>query len=459
MLADLSMVQIVNSSVSQDEAFIFDGVTGKFFSVDKSLSGWLQKAICTCENGKNLHGQGIKRIQWPMSFQAYRTKLDSDLETLVLQLTRHCNLACSYCVYSGHYGHMLPHKKEDMSYEVLEKSIDYFLSHSCSRKVRSIVFYGGEAMLCFDHIKWAVEYVHHRNPERNIQFSISTNGVKLCLEQAEWLSHNEDVSVVVTLNGYKHDVYRVLPNGIGSLNIIYANIENIRQRYPRVWNSQMGFIANINDEDELDELEGFYRAIDKFPALITKIGISHGDTYISEWVRTSENLDNIRKKWLRRYVECDSPALKAYFDTTFYEIHNRYISEDCIAIIRGCLPMEVSLFVRTDGSFNMCTRVTDYLELGNVYNGYNEDKLRYLYDGMLLFANENCRTCWAQRVCGYCFQDFLDENGIFYTKLSQGMCKKMRNNTFTTLSAYCDIVLSQPDRVKDWSELNQEKHF
>lgn len=455
MLTDPSMLKILNPSMTPNEFFIYDGVTGTILSAEKSPTGQIREAVQTYIDDKEPHVHGHEKIEWPMHFQDYQKKINTDLETLVLQLTQRCNMACTYCVYSGHYGHMRTRKNEDMSYEVIGKSIDYFLTHSRPEKARSVIFYGGEAMLCFDRIKWAVAYVHKKNPEKNIRFSISANGLILFEEHLEWLSRNEDVSVLITLNGERHDTYRLTVSGAGSLDVVLSNIENAKRNYPEVWRNQIGFIANINESDELDALERFYRPLGKFPNLITKISTVHGDSYISEQIKKNVNADwindGINNNWLQRYIKHDDAILKAYFDTLFYEIHHRYISADRISIVHSCLPMEVSLFVRTDGNFNMCTRVTDNLELGNIYTGYNENSLRYLYEGMIEFSNNNCRRCWAQRICGYCFQDLLDINGHFYTQLPDNMCKRMQDNAYHLLNAYCDIALSQPDRVKEWT--------
>lgn len=456
MFTEPGMVRLLDTIHTKDESFLYDGYTGKIYSADKRAMKSLTELFQENSGGMGGNKHGLEDIQWPVSFQDYRKMIDTELETLVLQLTQRCNLACTYCVYSGHYEHMLKRRDEDMSYNVIAKSIDFFLAHSNPMKERSIIFYGGEPTLCFEQIKWAVAYVHERNAEKNIRFSISTNGLALDKKVLEWLSQYDDVFVAITLNGKEHDSYRLTASGQGSLSAIMNNLENIKKNNPDIWRNRTGFIANINEEDELYDLELFYRQLGIFPSLITKISTDHADCQLTEYLQKRRDLKAAKDIWLERYIERDNEILEAYYDTAFYEIHHRHISADGVSFIPSCLPMQVSVFVRTDGSFNMCTRVTDSLNLGNVYTGYQEESLQYLYEGMLKFANENCRTCWAHRVCRYCFQDIIDSNGRFYHQLPNDMCEKMRRSAHRILSAYCDILLSHPQQSRRWMQQTQK---
>ena len=48
---------------------------------------------------------------------------------LILQVTQQCNLRCKYCVYGGGYENRT-HAHEFMTWDLAQKSLDYFLEHS-----------------------------------------------------------------------------------------------------------------------------------------------------------------------------------------------------------------------------------------------------------------------------------------------------------------------------------------
>ena len=110
---------------------------------------------------------------------------------VVLILSQRCNMLCEYC-YANE-----AHSSEVMDKETLKASIDYIMAFD--EKYKRISFIGGgEPILTWDLLQWAVEYAEIYAKKNNfiIEFSLTTNGTLLTAEKAKWLKkHGFRISV------------------------------------------------------------------------------------------------------------------------------------------------------------------------------------------------------------------------------------------------------------------------
>jgi len=133
----------------------------------------------------------------------------------IFYITLKCNLACSYC-YEKNY--LNKERYEDPTYEELEKSFVDFVKECNERNLQAIcVFFGGEPFLrkdlLFKLIRKAIEL---KDEGYNFYISINTNGT-IPLTEEEWnlLKELGQVSLEVSHDGLKMDLYRKFPNGEG----------------------------------------------------------------------------------------------------------------------------------------------------------------------------------------------------------------------------------------------------
>lgn len=130
-----------------------------------------------------------------------------EYEQLYLAVSESCNFRCKYC----------RQKKtsaiENMSIAEIKNAIDVF--YKVAKIPKSIVFFGGEPLLNFDGIKYAISYV--RSFDDNISFSMVINGSLCTKEIADFLSSN-NVEVIVSLDGPAryHNFARCNANGEGT---------------------------------------------------------------------------------------------------------------------------------------------------------------------------------------------------------------------------------------------------
>jgi len=95
------------------------------------------------------------------------------LSNLTFIVTDACNFNCAYCVQ----------KKENntISHTCIDTAVDFFYPFLEQAEQVYIGFYGGEPLLAYDKITYAVESVREKNEtgNKNITFSVTTNGVLL----------------------------------------------------------------------------------------------------------------------------------------------------------------------------------------------------------------------------------------------------------------------------------------
>ena len=359
---------------------------------------------------------------------------------IVIQLTRDCNLNCAYCVYSGAFAGMEPHSSADMDEDTLRASIDFAASHSPKSGMIDLSFYGGEALLRFDLIRRGVDYAGRKLTDRQIRYSISTNGLLLKGAVMDWLAEHPEVHVVVTLNGPFHDRYRRTPDGQGSLHVIMENLVAARDRYPEVWENQILFLANLASHGQLPELFAFYRKnIGRPPESVSAINTDHA----CESLRTAVAVEAAafeNKKVEAQYIRGDDDWLNQYYDEHIETIHLRGIKHDRTPVLRSCLPLQDKVFIHVDGDIGICESVSDRLRLGNVRAGIDYTLLAELKGNALALYNAQCLRCWNRRFCPVCFKDILDPNGKVLSLIPDEKCVAFRRDTLSLLKRYCDKV-------------------
>ncbi len=114
--------------------------------------------------------------------------------TLVLALTRKCQLNCRYCEMSN--------DKKDLTEEGLYRAID-FLFTSKKRKLE-LHFFGGEPLLRFDLIEKGIIYAEGlaRESNKKIRYLITTNGISLSEKKLKTLSPY-NVCMMFSIDGIK----------------------------------------------------------------------------------------------------------------------------------------------------------------------------------------------------------------------------------------------------------------
>ena len=158
---------------------------------------------------------------------------DFPLNTMVLNVTNKCNLACTYCYEYGddkivdtQYGT----QPKFMSDETAEESIEFLLKQSGVQPTAHCTFFGGETLLNFPVLQKTVAYARRRAEEegKRITFSLTTNATLLKPEIIRWLADN-DIGVTISIDGPKpvQDGLRVFHNGKGTYDVVLPKIREL----------------------------------------------------------------------------------------------------------------------------------------------------------------------------------------------------------------------------------------
>ena len=425
--------------------YVFDGITGQIITVKEPLIkesfSQTEEAVIECfEKQKLISHPRFERLVWEKSFDEYLAFIKSNIPCLLLQMTTKCNLNCDYCVYSGNYGHMERHGNEDMSHETIIKSIDFFAEHNKDCDEAEISFYGGETLLCFREMQKAVVYAREKFAKKRVVFRVTTNGMLLTHNVAEWLNQNQDVITTITLNGPFHDQHRKTLSGKGSLAYIMANLRNLKREFPALWKDRIHFIANITKVSELNDLREFYGCeVEKNPSIITHVRSQDGNGFIQDMIFES-NHDREKERLAREYCSSGDAFLNAYFGNAMNAVENRLIKEnDGIGIIGSCLPFTEKLFVHADGKFGICETACDKVILGDLRSGFDYDVLADIYSKAHALFNNCCRRCWAKNLCTVCFKDVLATDGAFLKEIPKPFCISSRKYALEQLKTYCTL--------------------
>ncbi len=144
---------------------------------------------------------------------------------VTLFLNHKCNMRCSYC-YNG--------RKFDkaMPVDIMKQGIEMAMTGRDAR----ISFFGGEPLMAFDEIQWAVEHARKREAEIKdipVRFSLTVNGTLLDARKLAFLK-KERFHLVVSIDGSKqaHEITRPMKNGNSSYNEIVANLKAALKTIP-----------------------------------------------------------------------------------------------------------------------------------------------------------------------------------------------------------------------------------
>jgi len=139
-----------------------------------------------------------------------------ELSNLTFIVTDDCNFNCSYC--------MQKKEKKTMDNTIIETAVDFFYPFLKGDKIY-ISFYGGEPLLAYDKIKYAVLLLQEKNKtgNKNIEFSLTTNGSLITDEMLEFFDRHQ-FGLMLSFDGLAQDKGRKK----GTLNQMVQVMKRIR---------------------------------------------------------------------------------------------------------------------------------------------------------------------------------------------------------------------------------------
>lgn len=418
-------------------------------------------------SGLMLCGSLEQRLAPPQMGQIWET-LNHQLKKVTLELTQACNLRCRYCVYSGGYSHYRTHGKMHMSEDLAKAAIDFYADRSAA--LPAVTFYGGEPLLNLRLLRICVEYARaHPRLGPETMSSFTTNGILLTKPVIDYLV-GEGIGLTISLDGpaEHHDRHRVFSNGKGSFEIVFRNIQTLRECGPDdYYLGRVLFACMITPTTDLFDLyEFFAQHQDLFPVGRIRLSfVNKGhETFFRQfpWNRQKlkRDLGTLRRMYedtLLKRADYPLNFTRALFEEELVRVAKRMQLNrvsNRMDINPSCLPGTERLYVTTDGTLHMCERLGDVcFSLGSIKNGFDRSRIETLVEQNYYLNNaEPCLNCWIVSLCGACYQrqaaSQTDSIHIspFIHPSTTSYCQNLKNRTESNLRLYCEM-LEQDEHV------------
>lgn len=347
---------------------------------------------------------------WSQSSKSAPFLAASDSQTLMINITQLCNLACAYCEAGGNGTYGNPKRSIEVA-PTIEKFKQLFQQSAEGSEVQ-IVFFGGEPMMYLETLSELADaaLLLAAGKPFSLIFKVITNGT-LITEKAVELLQRIKAHVQVSLDGPKdvHDANRSSSflqtesglqkliagkRGLSSLeiNAVYAN----------------GTHEAIDILNYLASLD-----IDRFDLQF--------EYHLSDTVAQRKYIEGFAAFATQCIAVGDEQALRRckYFDRVFDQLDEKF------AVARGCEAGRNLNAVDAQNQVHACP----WLANQTSNNG------RYPKN---LSQSQNCQTCWAQNLCGggcgyaHSIEAFKNSTDSLY-------CERVRSNLTSAIGAYADL--------------------
>ena len=372
---------------------------------------------------------------------------DFPLNTMVLNVTNKCNLACTYCYEYGEdkivdtqYGK----QPKFMSDETAEESVEFLLAESKQQPVAHLTFFGGETLLNFPVLQKTVAYARRRAAEegKRIEFSLTTNATLLRPEIIGWLADNQ-IGVTISIDGPKpvQDGLRVFHNGKGTYDVVLPKIKELLKVHR---SRPIGARVTLTQKN-MNVLEIFRHLTEEIG--FWEVGLAPVTTQDQrDYAITPEGKDDMLRQFEELAAEWLECALRdehhgfSNVRDTIEEIHKG------VSKAYGCGAGLGLMGVATDGDVSLCHRFAGSPEhtIGTVTDGVDREKQgRFLVDHHIA-SKTDCHTCWARPICsGGCYHEAHVRYGTS-SHANLHYCTWVRSWTHTCLEIYGVLAEKNP---------------
>ena len=325
------------------------------------------------------------------------SSLQGGVRMITLELTQECNLRCRYCTYNDHFEATRGFSGESMSKEIVKASIEFLAKHGSDEI--AVTFYGGEPLLKFDLLKYAIEYSIELMGNRKLTFSITSNLTLMTKEMAEFLISVDGLNVLCSIDGTEeiHNEYRKYPNGKGSFSDAMRGlnflVDACKARYGDEYKIKASNRINFNSvftppysTEKVEKIQEFFNGLSDLlpmdsmknityteegslpPSVCTSyLGKSSNKAYIDpimDWV-VIENAKSNKKK----------PALvERYLTDAMRIIHKRPIitkPAQAGGFNACCVPGVRRSYICTNGDIKPCEKIGNCPTIGSAQNSPN----------------------------------------------------------------------------------------
>ncbi len=362
------------------------------------------------------------------------------VKALCLHVAHDCNLKCEYCFAAqGDFGGA----KELMSFEVGKKAIDYLIANSGNRRNLEIDFFGGEPLMNFEVVKQLVEYGRSVEKEnnKNIRFTITTNGVLLDDDKIKYINENMH-NVVLSLDGRKEVNDRMRPtlNDKGSYDIIMPKFKKLVESRPK---DKYYYIRGTFTRENLDFSEDVLHFADEGFELTSVEPVVDDES--NPFALREEDMETVFNEYEKLAVKYSDRLLNGENFKFFHFMIDLNQGPCVIKRITGCGAGNEYLAITPNGDIYPCHQFVgkDEYKLASI----NDEEIiipRELTDTFKnahVYSKEDCQNCWNKFYCsGGCHANAVNFNGDVMKPYELG-CEMQKKRTECSIMIQARLMI------------------
>ncbi|EQE08696.1 radical SAM additional 4Fe4S-binding SPASM domain protein [Clostridioides difficile DA00310] len=388
----------------------------------------------------NLEKEGLLYTEDTYQYHPSFVHREPVVKALCLNVAHDCNLKCKYCFAAqGDFGG----EKELMSFEVGKAAIDYLIANSGSRKNLEIDFFGGEPLMNFEVVKQLVDYGRsvEKDYNKNIRFTITTNGVLLNDEIIDYINENMH-NVVLSLDGRKevNDNMRPTLNDKGSYDITLPRFKKLVEKRAK---DKYYYIRGTFTRDNLD----FSKDVMHFADLgfkLTSVEPVVGDES-NPYALREEDLPKIFEEYEKFAVEYADRQLQGDGFKFFHFMIDLNQGPCVIKRITGCGAGNEYLSVTPNGDIYPCHQFVgnEEFKMANIFDEeiVLPENLKNMFREAHVYTKEECKQCWNKFYCsGGCHANAINFNSDISKPYELG-CEMQRKRTECSIMIQAKLML------------------
>jgi uncharacterized protein len=441
--------------------FVYSG-SGAVFELDEEAARAVERIGCGVQDSEVIQELRAAGIVGSGEGPGVDTSVDTastiacatfPLQTVVLNLTNQCNLACQYCYEFGADRVATPEgKPKFMDSETAKAAVDMLFEQSGARRGLHITFFGGETLMNFPLLKEVVEYGGGRAAaeDRSVDFSLTTNATLLTPAIIAFLAEQR-IGVTVSIDGPKemNDQLRVFANGRGSYDVIEPKIRMLLERH-----RTRPIAARVTLTSGVTDVAKIYRHL-KHDLGFHEVGFAPVTT-------SPHRLYAINERGMNGVLEQFRALAEEYLEFAVAGRHHGFsnVSDTLAEVHQGvnkshpCGAGLGLVGVGPSGDIAPCHRFvdSDAHALGHVSKGIDRARQAEFLTRGHIQSKYECHSCWARPLCaGGCHHEaFVHYGDTGHPNLHY--CDWIREWTDVCLQVYGTLAVKNPRFLEHFAE-------
>lgn len=278
-------------------------------------------------------------------------------------------------------------------------------------------------------------------------------------EKAEYFASIPEFSLMFSIDGDEktHNEHRKLENGRGSFELSLKGFQNALKAYGdrRKMISVSTVVSPPYTKEKFEDMQGFFEQYAKdlnMNCTYVELSENNAPIYTEE---ERENLENRMPllAWDKQKTPSEKEKSFTYYPQigAFMGIHTRPICDEPFVWHKFngcCVPGTRRLYVTTEGKFLACERIGEASSIGDVEKGFDIEAIKkYYIDEYMQKSLVECQNCWASTLCGICYANCYDANGLNMKK-KMACCEEEKYTVEQQLIYYHEILENNPELLE-----------